>query len=106
MQFKSYVLALILLALAPLPVLAGNLSDCSYNGTPLYGKVRVVEHFGDLKIREVQHFADLKVEIVSIGPNNCGQWEFVSMGEDFTVEFVTIGEDFTVEFVNMAPGIR
>lgn len=100
-------LAVLILTLSfPLAILAGNVSDCSYNGLPLYGKVRVVEHFGDFKIREVQHFGDLKVEVVSFAPDRCGKWEFVSIGADFTVEFVSIGEDFTIEYVTIAPGVR
>lgn len=106
MQLKFYIFAIVFMILSPLSALAGNLSNCSYNGVPLHGRVRVVEHFGDFKIREVQHFGDLRVEVVSIAPNDCGKWEYVSIGEDFTVEFVNIGEDFTVEFVNIAPGVR
>lgn len=57
---------------------AGNIApDCTYNGIPLHGKVKVVEHFEDLKVKPVQHFA-----------NSCGQWQFVDNFEDFKVKFV------------------
>lgn len=99
--------AVLILALSfPLAAFVGDVSGCSYNGVPLYGKVRIVEHFGDFKVREVQHFGDLKVEMVSFAPDRCGKWELVSIGEDFIVEFVSIGEDFTIEYVTIAPGVR
>lgn len=78
---------------------------CSCENIPLYGKVRVVKNFGDFKIRETTIGEDLRVQVVTIGPSKCGQWEFVTFGEDFTVEYVTIGEDFTVRFVTIGPGL-
>jgi hypothetical protein len=71
---------------------------------PLYGNVRIVEHFGDFKVRKVEHFGDLKVKYSPFG-TDCGEWRLVDVGEDFTVEFVIIGEDFTIEEVDHFPGL-
>ena len=79
---------------------------CTCKGKRLYGKVRVVDISADFKVEIVDIGADLRVERVNIGAHSCGKWEFVDIGEDFTVEFVDIGGDFKVEFVDISPGIR
>ena len=37
-------------------------ASCTYNGIPLYGKVKVVENFEDFKVKVVNNFEDLKVD--------------------------------------------
>lgn len=64
---------------------------------PLYGKVKVVSIGETFKIRVVSIGEDIKV-ITKDLPSSCGEWQFVDIGEDFTVRFVEIGEDFTVRF--------
>ena len=64
---------------------------------PLYGKVKVVSIGETFKIRVVSIGEDIKV-ITKEFPSSCGEWQFVDIGEDFTVRFVEIGEDFTVRF--------
>jgi hypothetical protein len=76
--------------------------DCTFEGVELWGKVEVVDAFGDFKIREAS-FADLKVRDTSF-PARCGEWDMVDAFGDFTVEFVTIGEDFTIEYDSF-PGL-
>ena len=83
-----------------------NRDSCTCKGIPLYGKVGVVDASADFKVEIVDIGADLRVERVDIGADSCGKWEFVDIGEDFTVEFVEIGADFKVEFVEISPGIR
>ena len=78
--------------------------NCTCNGTPLYGKVKIVEIGEDFKVRIVNISEDLKVEIVNISPYECGKWEFVEISEDFKVRFVEIGEDFKIRFVDISPG--
>ena len=86
------------LLLAAFPAAAEEIAeDCTFGGVPLYGNVRIVEHFGDFKVRKVEHFGDLKVKYSPFG-TDC-------VGEDFTVEFVIIGEDFTIEEVDHFPGL-
>ena len=49
------------LLLAAFPAAAEEIAeDCTFGGVPLYGNVRIVEHFGDFKVRKVEHFGDLK----------------------------------------------
>lgn len=45
------------------------------------------------------------IRVVDGCADSCGQWEFVTFAEDFTVQFVDFGEDFTVEFVDFAEGL-
>ena len=93
------------LLLAAFPAAAEEIAeDCTFGGGPLYGNVRIVEHFGDFKVRKVEHFGDLKVKYSPFG-TDCGEWRLVDVGEDFTVEFVIIGEDFTIEEVDRFPGL-
>ena len=93
------------LLLAAFPAAAEEIAeDCAFGGVPLYGNVRIVEHFGDFKVRKVEHFGDLKVKYSPFG-TDCGEWRLVDVGEDFTVEFVIIGEDFTIEEVDHFPGL-
>ncbi len=39
---------------------ASNISSCTYNGIPLYGKVKVVNSFPDITIKFVQSFPGQK----------------------------------------------
>jgi hypothetical protein len=43
--------------------------NCSYNGKKLYGKIKFVENFPDIKIKIVENFPDLKVQIVENFPD-------------------------------------
>jgi len=92
--------------------LAANLStasevtpNCTYNGVPLYGRVRVVENFEDFKVKVVDNFEDLKVRKVHYFPNSCGRWEFVNSFEDFKIKYVDNFEDFKIRFVNSFEGL-
>ena len=79
-------------------------SDCSFGGVALNGKVQVVESFADFKVKQVSSFPDLKVQKVSSLATDCGQWEFVESFPDFTIEYVSSFEDFSIEFVDSFPG--
>lgn len=85
---------------------AGNVSpNCTYNGMPLYGKVKIVEHFEDIKVKVVDHFEDLKVKPVQHFADSCGQWQFVDNFEDFKVKFVDTFEDISIKYVDFFEGI-
>lgn len=56
---------------------ASNISSCTYNGIPLYGKVKVVNSFPDIKVKVVSSFEDLDVQKVSSFADKCGKWQFV-----------------------------
>ena len=65
MRFMFFVF----LSLCPSIALAGNVSSsCTYNGVPLYGKVRVVTIAEDFKVRRTTIGEDLRVKKVTIAP--------------------------------------
>lgn len=78
---------------------------CSFQGIPLYGDVKIVENFPDIKIKEVNHFPDLKVEIVTSFPDSCGKWKWVEHFPDFTVKYVDHFPDLEIKEVTSFPGI-
>ena len=81
----------LLLALLLCPTLAmasSKITNCEFNGVPLYGKVKVVESFPDFKVKIVNSFPDLKVKSVSSFPDKCGRWKFVESFPDFKVKFI------------------
>lgn len=67
---------------------------------PLYGRVKVVTYGETFKVAVVPIGEDLKVKTTKF-PQQCGDWQFVEMDEDFSVKFVEVGEDFTIRFVEM-----
>ena len=81
-------------------------SDGYYKGIKLCGKVRVVEHFADIKVKVVDSFPDLRVKVVSSFPDDVGEWQFVEYGEDFTVQFVESFPDIKIKHVNSFPGVE
>jgi hypothetical protein len=104
MRIRSTVLALssILMVSAQ----ADTLSGCSYKGIPLYGKVKVVNAFPDIKVKVVRSFPDLKVKRVNAFANQCGLWQFVDAFPDFKVQFVDSFPDIKIQYVDAFPGVR
>lgn len=80
--------------------------SCSYQGIPLKGKVKFVEHGEDFKIKYVNYDEDLGVEFVKWGADDCGEWQEVDYGEDFKVKVVDWDEDVKVKKVEYSPGMR
>lgn len=83
---------------------ATNEATCTYSGIRLYGKVKVVTSFADLKVKIVESFPDLEVKTVTSFPDDCGEWQFVESFPDFTIQFVDSFEDISIKFVNGFPG--
>lgn len=79
---------------------------CSFNGVPMFGRVKVVSVGGTFKIRFVRGNADLKVKAVGRASKKCGEWQFVSSSPAFTVSPVQSGEDFTVSLGATHPGVN
>ena len=93
-------------ALSAACAFAGNVTpDGCCNGIKLCGRVKVVEHFPDLRVQVVGSFPDLRVKKVSHFPDAIGEWQFVEHGEDFTVQFVDHFPDLTIEYVDAFPGV-
>ncbi|MEE3380255.1 MAG: hypothetical protein VZQ81_00855 [Succiniclasticum sp.] len=76
-----------------------------YKGIRLAGKVRVVEHFPDIKVKVVNNFPDLRVKVVNNFPDEIGEWQFVEHFEDFSIQYVDSFEDIRVQFVTSFPGV-
>ena len=79
-------------------------SDGYFKGIRLWGKVRVVKSFPDVRVQIVDSFPDLKVQRVNSFPDSLGKWQFVTSGEDFTIQFVDSFPDIKIKFVNAFPG--
>jgi hypothetical protein len=79
--------------------------DCKWNGLNLYGKVKFVESFPDIKIQIVESFPDLKVKLVESFPDDCGEWQVVESFPDIKVQIVESFPDIKVKFVESFPGI-
>ncbi len=63
---------------APLSFAASPINQDGYfKNIRMAGRVKVVEHFGDVKVKVVSSF-----------PDGIGEWQFVDYGEDFTIEYV------------------
>lgn len=81
-------------------------SDGYYKGIKLCGKVRVVEHNGQIKVKVVSSFPDIKVKVVESFPDRIGEWKFVQSGQNFTVQFVESFPDITIKYVDSFPGVN
>lgn len=103
---KLLKIALITLLALSSTSLAGKLDTCSFKGIPLYGKVKEVDSFPDIKVEVVTSFSDLDVKTVSSFADSCGEWQFVDSFPDFKVKFVTSFADIKIRFVDSFPGIK
>jgi hypothetical protein len=79
--------------------------ECTYKGMKLYGKIRFVENFPDIKVQIVENFPDLKVKLVDNFPDKCGEWQIVENFPDIKVQIVENFPDIKVKFVENFPGL-
>lgn len=79
-------------------------AGCTYKGFKLYGKIKIVDAFPDIKIKIVESFPDLKVQVVDNWPDDCGKWKFVDSFPDLKVQFVESFPDIKIKFVENWPG--
>jgi len=80
-------------------------SDCTWNGFKLYGKIKFVENFPDIKVQIVEHFPDLKVKIVEHFPTECGKWQIVENFPDIKVKIVEHFPDIKIKYVEHFQGL-
>lgn len=78
--------------------------SCSFKGKALYGRVKVVSSFPDVRVKKVQSFPDLRVKQVDSFPDSCGKWKMVDSFPDFTVQFVDSFPDVKITYVESFPG--
>jgi hypothetical protein len=78
---------------------------CTLKGHKLYGKVKIVTAFPDLKVQIANAFPDLKVQIVDAFPDKCGQWKMVDAFPDLKIQMVDAFPDLKIQYVNAFPGL-
>ena len=107
-EMKKSLLLLVFLwllcAAAPVPAGTRISDDGTCRGIRLWGRVKVVQAFPDLKVQVVGSFPDLRVQMVESFPNSLGKWQFVEYLPDFTIQFVNSFPDLKIQFVNSFPG--
>ena len=70
----------------------------------LFGKIKYVEHFPDVKVQFVEHFPDIRVQVVEHFPDGPGKWQLVQHFPDYEVEVVEHFPDYKVKLVEHFPG--
>jgi hypothetical protein len=81
-----------------------NQGACTFNGFPLFGDVKVVTSFPDIKVQIVDSFPDLNVQVVTSFPDDCGQWKFVESFPDVKIQYVESFPDVKIKMVTSFPG--
>ena len=72
----------------------------------LYGKVKIVDSFEDIKVKIVDSFEDVDIKIVDSFENTCGKVKIVDSFEDVKVKIVDSFEDIKVKIVDSFEGIK
>ena len=83
-----------------------NKSDCTFDGFPLNGDVKIVTSFPDIKVQVVSSFPDLNVKVVESFPDNCGEWKFVESFPDVKIQYVDSFPDIKIKMVTSFPGLE
>ena len=72
----------------------------------LYGKVRIVDNFEDIRVRIVDNFEDVRVRLVENFEDECGRVRVVDNFEDVKVRIVDNFEDIKVRIVDNFEGVK
>ncbi|MBR5677310.1 MAG: hypothetical protein IKX20_04150 [Paludibacteraceae bacterium] len=72
----------------------------------LYGKVKIVNNFEDIKVKIVDCFEDVDVRIVEHFEDSCGKVKIVENFEDVKVKIVDSFEDIRVKLVEHFEGVK
>ena len=83
-----------------------SVKSCKCKSIELKGRVKIVTSGAEFRVTIVEQIPDLRVRKVDRSAIECGEWQFVSSGEDFTVEFVSSFADFTIKYVEVSPGMN
>ena len=70
----------------------------------LYGKIKIVDNWADLKVQIVENWPDLKVKIVENWPDKCGKFQVVDTWPELKVQIVDNFADIKVKVVENWPG--
>jgi hypothetical protein len=72
----------------------------------LYGKVKVVDCFEDIKVKIVDCFEDADIKIVDCFEDSCGKVKLVKHFEDVKVKIVDSLEDIKIKIVDCFEGVK
>ncbi len=70
----------------------------------LYGKVKIVENWPDIKVQIVENWSDIKVKLVENWPDSCGEFQLVENWPDIKIKIVENWGDIKVKAVEHWPG--
>jgi len=73
---------------------------------PLYGKVKIVDSFEDIKVKIVDSFEDADIKIVDSFEDSCGKVKIVEHFEDVKVKIVDSFEDIKIKIVEHFEGVK
>ena len=72
----------------------------------LYGKVKIVDSFEDIKVKIVDSFEDADIKIVDAFEDSCGKVKIVEHFEDVKVKIVDSFEDIKIKIVDCFEGVK
>ena len=72
----------------------------------LYGKVKIVDSFEDIKVMIVDSFEDVDIKIVDAFEDSCGKVKIVEHFEDVKVKIVDNFEDIKIKIVEHFEGVK
>ena len=72
----------------------------------LYGKVKIVDSFEDIKVKIVDSFEDADIKIVDAFEDSCGKVKIVDCFEDVKVKIVDSFEDIKIKIVDCFEGVK
>lgn len=72
----------------------------------LYGKVKIVDSFEDIKVKIVDSFEDADIKIVDAFEDSCGKVKIVEHFEDVKVKIVDSFEDIKIKIVEHFEGVK
>ncbi|MCR5050979.1 MAG: hypothetical protein K6A36_07850 [Paludibacteraceae bacterium] len=72
----------------------------------LYGKVKIVDSFEDIKVKIVDCFEDVDIKIVDCFEDSCGKVKIVDCFEDVKIKIVDSFEDVKVKIVDCFEGVK
>ena len=109
---RNYLLFIFFLVLAPL--VASDVKIDKENCTvtkdgktyKLYGKVKIVDSFEDIKVKIVDAFEDADIKIVDAFEDSCGKVKIVEHFEDVKVKIVDSFEDIKIKIVDAFEGVK
>ena len=70
----------------------------------LFGKIKFVDSFPDVKVQVVTSFPDIKVQKMTAFADSAGKWQIVDSFPDYKVQIVDSFPDYKIQYVDSFPG--